>query len=610
MAYRKNQARELVINVQDHGAKGDGTTLDETAINAAINAVSAAGGGTVRIPATAAGYAITRSSAGDQASGCIVAKPNVKIIGNNTKLILKGNTTFFKCSSTTGTAITVTADTDLDDTTLEIASSATLTVGMDVLVRLGQAAYDAAEPDWWLFAKVSAIPDATHVTLDRPVCKVMSVAATPTVGQRAVVPITLFMENVEIDGFNLVNDMTGGANAEEGIYAQVGRHFKFDNITGENTGAGIITLQYVDHVEVPSVTVRSCAKQGGQASKGRGIAAAESRNVRFGNVYLKDCEGSFVLFEGRSESVTVDNLRIENGYVGRNNAAVELITHLGNCRIEYGDIWASGAASYFYDTGGTTGNEIHVKSATFNMDGDPLIPSMAAFQRTRIRGNNYSEIRRYSKTFPLHKSMSAVNLDLPSGLVRHLRIYASSTTGITNLYLSNKTSNGASVSGNLVEGQLVEMPATSQGLGSGYVFNALEPKRLIVYTDGTLVAGTILTVDMDYFAPATDDGSFGRIDVPDIRALLGTIQTKSANYTALMTDSVVLGTGGSSGGITITLPTPVYNARLEVKKVDAGTGAVTVSAGSSTLDGAASFALAVQNASVTCLSDGTNWWIL
>jgi polygalacturonase len=42
---------ETIINVRDHGAKGDGTTLDSPAINAAIAAVTHAGGGTVVLPA-------------------------------------------------------------------------------------------------------------------------------------------------------------------------------------------------------------------------------------------------------------------------------------------------------------------------------------------------------------------------------------------------------------------------------------------------------------------------------------------------------------------------------------------------------------------------------
>jgi hypothetical protein len=56
-----------VENVRDHGAKGDSTTLDTTAIQRAIDAAVAAGGGTVLLPA------------GRYLSGSIVLKSNVTL---------------------------------------------------------------------------------------------------------------------------------------------------------------------------------------------------------------------------------------------------------------------------------------------------------------------------------------------------------------------------------------------------------------------------------------------------------------------------------------------------------------------------------------------------
>lgn len=44
-------ASAATVNIRDHGARGDGITLDSPAINAAIAAATAAGGGTVVIPA-------------------------------------------------------------------------------------------------------------------------------------------------------------------------------------------------------------------------------------------------------------------------------------------------------------------------------------------------------------------------------------------------------------------------------------------------------------------------------------------------------------------------------------------------------------------------------
>jgi hypothetical protein len=234
------------------------------------------------------------------------------------------------------------------------------------------------------------------------------------------------------------------------------------------------------------------------------------------NAFLRDCEGTFIVAEGGCEAITIDSLRIENGFAGRNNLSGPLISHLGKARVRYGDVWISGRGAYLYDTGGTTGTSIGITSAVFATDADPKIPNLAAFERElRVRRTNYSEIKRFSRTFNLTPNMSASNLDLPSGICRVLKIYASTTTGITALYLSNKTSNGPNIVSSLVSGQDVAIGGTAIGLGSGYVFNDLEGKRLIAYTDGTLPGGAYLTVEMEYFVGqgAADDGSAGRLQV-------------------------------------------------------------------------------------------------
>lgn len=88
------------------------------------------------------------------------------------------------------------------------------------------------------------------------------------------------------------------------------------------------------------------------------------------------------------------------------------------------------------------------------------------------------------------------------------------------------------------------------------------------------------------------------------------VVAKSANYTATTLDRTILATGGA-GGITITLPTVVAGARYEVKKVDAGAGAVTVATTSSqTIDGVTTKSLAAQWDKVTVVSDGTAWFIV
>jgi len=87
------------------------------------------------------------------------------------------------------------------------------------------------------------------------------------------------------------------------------------------------------------------------------------------------------------------------------------------------------------------------------------------------------------------------------------------------------------------------------------------------------------------------------------------VTTLAANYTATGSDSVLLG-NAASAGFTVTLPSAatMTGETLLVKKIDATTNAVTLATtGSQTIDGATTYALTVQNATFSVISDGSNW---
>jgi Ca2+-binding RTX toxin-like protein len=68
----------MIFNVQDFGAKGDGITDDTAAIQSAIDAAAAAGGGQVYVPTGT--YIVT---AGEEPSdGCLMLKSNVSMMGD------------------------------------------------------------------------------------------------------------------------------------------------------------------------------------------------------------------------------------------------------------------------------------------------------------------------------------------------------------------------------------------------------------------------------------------------------------------------------------------------------------------------------------------------
>ena len=84
----------------------------------------------------------------------------------------------------------------------------------------------------------------------------------------------------------------------------------------------------------------------------------------------------------------------------------------------------------------------------------------------------------------------------------------------------------------------------------------------------------------------------------------------TANSTSTISNDITLATAGASG-ITLTLPAAATGKVVTVKKVDTGAGNVTLDPpGSVTIDGAATKVLYHQYETMTCVSDGTNWFIV
>lgn len=76
---QSNRKSKTVYNVKSYGAKGDGTTDDSTAIQAAIDAANAAGGGVVYIPAGT--YLVSNASAGNGGIHLTSSYANVTLRG-------------------------------------------------------------------------------------------------------------------------------------------------------------------------------------------------------------------------------------------------------------------------------------------------------------------------------------------------------------------------------------------------------------------------------------------------------------------------------------------------------------------------------------------------
>jgi hypothetical protein len=91
-----------------------------------------------------------------------------------------------------------------------------------------------------------------------------------------------------------------------------------------------------------------------------------------------------------------------------------------------------------------------------------------------------------------------------------------------------------------------------------------------------------------------------------------TVTQVSTNYTALVTDDVIL-VNATGGTVTVTLPPASGNSGkvYQIKKIDSSSNTVVIDGnGSETIDDALTLTTTVQYEAFTIVCDGTEWWII
>jgi hypothetical protein len=91
-----------------------------------------------------------------------------------------------------------------------------------------------------------------------------------------------------------------------------------------------------------------------------------------------------------------------------------------------------------------------------------------------------------------------------------------------------------------------------------------------------------------------------------------TIATKTANYTLLTTDGIILG-DATGGSFTLTLPAVSGNSGLiyRIKKIDTSANTVTIDANAAEqIDGALTAVLSIPYSSVDLACNGSAWYLL
>lgn len=273
-----------IVSVTQYGARGDGVTDDTAAIQAAIDAAFAAGGGNVWIPEGT--YCVSSS---------IALKSNVGIIGeqNASTLYATGSASITGLLGATTTYIFVATSTLASNAlqnaiTLVMTSAASVSVGDVISLEVTKAVSGGTETYRWMTQVVGK--SSNTLTIADPMPITINTSETYSITRLAVKGVeNCTISNLRFDkGTN-----TGSATYGVAIYGGVNvdlSNLSFVNL-GSSSRAGI-NLYYCLHVWLSDIFTERC---------GSGATAAQnysaSTGIRANNLRCYDDDGFGILFQ-------------------------------------------------------------------------------------------------------------------------------------------------------------------------------------------------------------------------------------------------------------------------------------------------------------------------
>jgi hypothetical protein len=339
----------------------DGVTPASAAINAAIEAVYRLGGGILDFGGT--DFAL--NVAGQDRFGknfAIKARPKVSLRGSGSRLtLITGNASLVGTTDDpwSDTIAHITEDVTEGDKVFAVDDTAGFVVGRKVLFRGADSPLDMVESLTNIIASVVAIGAGT-IELDRPAPR--SFVAADVVGEDngQIIQLDDPVDDITIDGFDLVGDVDGGANAEFGIYLKFGERLKVRDVSGINVGAGLVGL-HTCTATISNTRLDGCVAQDGQASKGR-MFTVLSCSIGDGDavpVVIDGVEASgfekYILFAEFGSTVLARNIHSTNNFVGRDNEHTAIFFAGENTIVDVDTLVLDGNASFLWDNGDVNG---------------------------------------------------------------------------------------------------------------------------------------------------------------------------------------------------------------------------------------------------------------
>ena len=467
------------VQVADFGAKGDGVADDSGALQAAIDAAPA--GATVNFaPGT---YRLSR--------GLIVTKP-LSMIGNDSLLLLdNGNVdrmrqiSIVSRQSTTRSTWKQTIAAGEQTFNVRVPLSE-ISAGDMVFVELGQDPYDPYMPNFSTVAKVIE-NNGTNITIDRPVPYAIN---TGTLLNR-ITRIESLAQNVTVKGFRF--NHTDGTLPDAAVWVQQALNVQVEDVSGRTPILAIV-------VESQDVTLRNLSADVvfPHPQAGRLLSLWQTDRIQMFDAHVHtDTDQPVVFLESWCRDTMIDGLDIDWNVP---TAGVSNVLH-----------WGAGSYGIFADNVtvhntapirfvGSGGTPADYAFGAVEVTG-PLI-SLPANLTTKLTLGSHvlTEIDKVHKEVDIQSS-AALKIPLVSGaLIRKVTVTLTNKTGVQSVLLQSALGQGTSLLPDLKNGEPLVV-AGAGAVGSSYLFNDLDgsEKSLYVFTGPGVVAGTHVSVDVEYY---------------------------------------------------------------------------------------------------------------
>ncbi len=400
--------------------------------------------------------------------------------------------------------------------TLQSGEGAQWSAGETCLWRFGSFPFDKPEAPNWGFAKVLDVTGDT-VTIDRPLPEAFDPASVDGDSYTSNFGTTWYNRTLHkwplFDGLeirDLIGKAQDGTTTEECFTVRGARNIRLTRCGAQETGIGF-ALQYVENAVIEDCWAEDSSFT--QASHGKGISLAETRNVLIRNFRGKGLRTAVAL--EAAASAQVQGGIFENTgdpQTGQSLAGdCHVFTALGNSNLVVEDFTVTGHGGYAL---AITKNGASEYDGTIEFRGrttliHPAEPgyfdcrSMRGTLDLQIAGNrelfDFARLRTWRRRIWLRNGLSQ-NIYAPEGVLVSARVYASAGltfgTGaaLQALWIGRLGHNGANHAGELAAGRETIIDFVG-GTGGGAPWERrAEPIKLIVVTE----TGTTLNAADEY----------------------------------------------------------------------------------------------------------------